>query len=122
MSNDRQLLGKKGEDLAAKHLAQNGYKLVTRNYRCTLGEIDIIAQDGENLVFIEVKTRSGHSFGSPAEAVTRHKQQQILRVAQYYLQEKRCTDVPCRFDVVAVVISKSCQNQIELIVNAFDHC
>lgn len=70
MLNSRQRLGKSGEEAVAEYLKKNGYKILSKNYRCKLGEIDLIARDGKNLVFIEVKTRSGLRYGSPAAAVT----------------------------------------------------
>lgn len=122
MDNSRQHLGRRGEDLAIEYLKQMKYHILCRNYRCRLGEIDIIAQDSDNLVFIEVKTRTSNLFGSPAAAVTIHKQRQILKVAQLYLQEHKLEDSPVRFDVVSVIIDKHNKKQIEIITNAFEHC
>jgi len=122
MSNNRQRLGQRGEDLAAAFLTGKGYKILNRNYSCRLGEIDIIARDSENLVFIEVKTRSSNAFGSPAAAVTLRKQRQISKVAQTYLQANKLCDIPARFDVVSIIINNESNSEIELIPNAFDHC
>lgn len=120
MSEGRQHLGKKGETLASDFLKARGYTILTRNYRRRSGEIDIIAMEGDYLVFIEVKTRRGTSHGHPLEAITARKQRQISKVAQCYLAENNLFDKEARFDVVSVVMSKSNQAQIEIITNAFD--
>ncbi|MGE5590954.1 MAG: YraN family protein [Bacillota bacterium] len=98
----RQALGRKGEDLAAALLTERGCRLVDRNYRCALGELDVVAWDGDTLVFVEVKTRRSSLFGTSAEAVSRSKQARLLRLADWYLQDHRLGQPPCRFDVVAV--------------------
>ncbi|MDW7760999.1 MAG: YraN family protein [Acidobacteriota bacterium] len=95
-------LGRAGEDAAVRHLEQSGYQILTRGFRMFRGEIDIIARDGETLVFVEVKTRTSEDFGRPEDAVTRSKQAQIRKIAQGYLIRVNPGDVPCRFDVLAV--------------------
>ncbi len=122
MSDNRRSLGQSGEKIAADFLQGRGYTILARNYRRRTGEIDIIAREGEMLVFIEVKTRSGGTYGSPAAAITPRKQRQISRTAQYYLAEQDLFDTPARFDVVAVVIGNDQQLDIELIADAFDLC
>lgn len=122
MLNSRQRLGKSGEETIAKYLQKNGYKILVKNYRCKVGEIDIIAIDGPYLVFIEVKTRSGLGFGSPASAVNTRKQRQISRAAQYYLAEQQLFDSPARFDVVSILCADGKSWQIDHINNAFDLC
>lgn len=122
MLNSRQRLGKSGEETVAKYLEKNGYKILIKNYRCKLGEIDIIARDGPDLVFIEVKTRSGLSYGSPAAAVNRRKQRQISRAAQCYLAEQQLFDSPARFDVISLLSGDSNHQRIDHISNAFDLC
>lgn len=122
MSDSRQSLGQNGEKIAADFLQGRGYTILVRNYRRRTGEIDIIAREGEMLVFIEVKTRSGKAYGSPAAAITPRKQRQISRTAQYYLAEQDLFDTPARFDVVTVVIGNDQQLEIELIAEAFDLC
>ncbi len=122
MLNSSQHLGKKGEDIAVEFLRKNGYSILTRNYRCRLGEIDIIAKAREVLVFIEVKTRNGEAYGSPAAAVTHRKQRQISNTAQYYLAEHNLFDTPARFDVISIVICPNKGTMIEIIPNAFDLC
>ena len=85
----KQVTGKLGEDLATKYLEKIGYKIVARNFRCRQGEIDIIARSTEELVFVEVKTRTNLSYGSPAEAVDFTKQKHMEKVAKYYLYKNR---------------------------------
>lgn len=122
MLNSRQRLGQIGEATVAKYLKNNGYKILIQNYRCKLGEIDIIARDGSVLVFIEVKTRSGLNYGSPAAAVDARKQRQISRTAQCYMAEQRIFDSPARFDVVSVLCDNTSHQNIDHISNAFDLC
>jgi putative endonuclease len=100
--NSRADVGRKGEDAAATLLRDQGYKILARNYRCRHGEIDIIAFEDGEYVFVEVKTRVTDEKGSGADAVTPAKQRKIVRVAQQYLVERSLDDRPCRFDVVAV--------------------
>jgi putative endonuclease len=111
--------GKKGEKIAQSFLRKKGYKIVTTNYRCALGEIDIIAKDKQCLVFIEVKTRSNESFGSPKLAITYKKQNQLIKVALSYLKQKRLYQPECRFDVLVITFRQEGENNIELIQNAF---
>ena len=120
MSDSRQNLGKTGETIASDFLKKNGYTILTRNYRRRFGEIDIIAREGDYLVFIEVKTRTGTSHGHPLEAITLRKQRQISKVAQCYLAEKNLFDTTARFDVVSIVMSRNNQAQVEIVTNAFD--
>jgi putative endonuclease len=112
----RKATGRSGEDLAAQYLEQQGYTILERNYRLRIGEIDIIARDGEYLVFIEVKTRRSRKFGSPFEAVDIRKQQQIFKIASAYLQGK---ELPVRFDVVAVHLNEQ-DVRVEVLKNAFE--
>ena len=98
----RQRLGRLGEDAAADALVLAGYRILERSYRCRMGEIDLIVDRGELLIFVEVKTRRDASHGEPAEAVTPAKQRRIGRVAAHYLQRRRQEHRPCRFDVVEV--------------------
>lgn len=122
MLNKRQRLGQGGELYVAKYLKNEGYRILAKNYRCKVGEIDIIARDGKELVFIEVKTRSGLSHGSPAAAVDFRKQRQISRTAQWYLAEQTLSDPPARFDVISVLYDEAGQLTIEHIRDAFDLC
>lgn len=102
MTFARQRLGHEGEDLACAELERRGYLVLTRNHRSRFGEIDIVARDGDTVVFVEVKARLGGEFGNPAEAVTPRKQQRLVAMAEEYVSRYRLHDTPCRFDVVAV--------------------
>lgn len=115
-----QEVGQAGEKIAAEFVREQGYTVVTRNYRKRFGEIDIIAEDAGTLVFIEVKTRRTSEFGSPLEAVDAHKQQRMARAAQDFLSSTGQHDRSARFDVVAVVLQRDSAPQIEHIRNAFD--
>lgn len=110
-------IGMQKERLAAAYLCGNGYRILEANYRCRQGEIDLIARDNDVLVFVEVKYRSGYSFGTAAEAVDRKKQRRICYAAKHYLMKKKiCWDQPVRFDVVAITAEK-----IQVIQNAFSY-
>ncbi len=122
MSKARISLGKKGEDLAEKHLLQHGFSIVTRNYRQKTGEIDIIARDTDCLVFVEVKTRTSLQFGQPFEAVTSRKQMQLSRVALDYLTRNNLLDHASRFDVISILISKDGKTDINHLRNCFEFC
>jgi putative endonuclease len=115
----RIVTGKKGENIAADYLKKNGYRILETNFRCPLGEIDIIARDKEDLIFLEVKTRRSADLGYPEEAVDSRKQKKISRLAEYYLQTNKLTNTPARFDVVAITMSGS-STEVRLIKNAFD--
>lgn len=105
------------EKEAADYLRQQGYEILTMNYRCRIGEIDIIARDGEYLVFAEVKYRKRNDRGNPEEAVNYKKQRTISKVAAFYLmKECKTLDVSCRFDVVSVL-----DGDIRVIKNAFEY-
>jgi putative endonuclease len=95
-------LGSWGEEVAAAYLRKKGMKILARNVRLPVGELDIVAQHGRILVFVEVKTRRGVSHGYPQEAVGATKQRQILRAAQWYLAERKLDRLQPRFDVIAV--------------------
>jgi putative endonuclease len=114
----RKTLGKQGEKQAQKFLIKQGYQLIVSNYRNCFGEIDIIAQDKEDLVFIEVKTRTNNNFGTPPEAINSFKQQKLTKIAKGYLKENNLEDCCCRFDAVCIEI-KQAKPKIELIKNVF---
>lgn len=120
MTFQRQLLGVVGEELAAAALAARGYAILERRFRTDRGEIDIIAQDGETLVFVEVRARATGEFGGAAESVTGAKKRQVTRVAIEYLARHEITDRPCRFDVVAVDAALSGAPVITVYPGAFD--
>jgi len=114
-----QLIGQDAETLACDYLLKNGLNLITRNYRCKTGEIDLIMRDKDALVFVEVRFRRNQNFGSSSETVNYFKQQKLLRTAQFYLLQHRLTDkVPCRFDVIAIT-QATAQPAIEWIKSAF---
>ena len=119
MLNRKQQFGKESESLAARHLKKNGYKILERNYRNTLGEIDIIAKDKDTLVFVEVKAKKTDLFGSPKEAVTHKKQIKISKVALLYLNATSQSNAKARFDVVAILSTKD-STSIEIVKNAFE--
>jgi putative endonuclease len=107
-------LGRVGEQKAVDFLKDKGYKLLAKNFKTHIGEIDIIVKDGEYTVFVEVKTRLNDDFGAPSEAVTRKKQEKYFRVASEYLRNNKLTDSACRFDVVEIE-----NGQINHIIDAF---
>lgn len=111
--------GHRGEDLAVDFLFAKGYRILTRNWRIKAGEIDIIAQDGDTLVFCEVKSRSSTRFGTGAEAVDARKQRKIMQVATLYLQRYRLSNQRCRFDVIEILQPEQDQPQIQHFINAF---
>ena len=119
MSQQRVAFGKTGEDLAVEELERRGYAIVDRRWRTRAGEIDIIARDGDTLVFVEVKARDGHEFGDGAESVTMRKRQTIVRLAKHYVQDARWGDRPCRFDVVTIHLDSG-QPVVTVYPNAFD--
>jgi len=118
MLNKPQQFGQKAEGMAVRYLKRCGYKIIARNHRTRCGEIDIIAREGETLVFIEVKARTSNRYGSAKAAVTPHKQRQISKVALAYLQMTDQSHVKARFDVVTVTQHQEAHN-IDLIRNAF---
>jgi len=127
MASKNKDLGTSGEDIAVRYLESIGYQILARNYRVRFGEIDIIAEHAEDLVFIEVKTRSDFLFGSPLESVTVPKQKQLAKVALEYISKHQYHDRPARFDVVGVKVRpgeklRLQDARIELIQNAFDLC
>lgn len=122
-------IGRYGEDVAAKHLKKQGYRIVKRNFRSGHNEIDIIAENREFLVFVEVKARSGvgtyeYDYGTPAAAVTHAKRKRTVDAARAYLYKNE-TEKQIRFDVIEVYLGKSCYTttpevqKIEHLVDAF---
>lgn len=95
-------LGRRGEDEALKFLETNNFKILSKNFRCKIGEIDIIAKKNEDIIFIEVKTRTSSKFGSPSEAVTYKKRLKILKVAEFFILINNIRDCNFRFDVIEV--------------------
>lgn len=102
----RHELGKTGENLACIYLQKNYYEIIERNFKCKIGEIDIIAKDKNELVFVEVKTRKSKEYGAPADAVDNRKQKHIYKAANYYLYIKQIPDIYTRIDVIEVYLCK----------------
>jgi putative endonuclease len=115
----RAALGKAGENLACRELEQRGLSILARRYRRRGGEIDIVARDGPTVVFVEVKTRGGTSFGAGAEALTEWKRRRITRLAEDFLMRHRLVGCPCRFDVVVIDVASG-RPAIEVFHHAFD--
>jgi putative endonuclease len=113
-------LGQRGEDAAARYLRKLGYVIVARGHRDNIGEIDLVAVDGRTVVFIEVKTRTSHDAGHPADAVDEAKQQRLTRLALSYMKRHDLLECSARFDVVAVTWpADSSRPTIEHYQNAF---
>ncbi|MFQ5852438.1 MAG: YraN family protein [Candidatus Binatia bacterium] len=119
MQSQKQLLGKEGERIAERYLKKKGFTLLERNYRCPVGELDLIALDRRVVVFVEVKTRSDHRFGTPLESVQRRKQQKMIRTALYFLSRHRLHDREARFDVIGISFEDR-GLRVEHVENAFD--
>jgi putative endonuclease len=119
LTRERLELGAFGEELAFRKIKRLGYRSILRNYRCPLGEVDLIARDGDTLVFIEIKTRKGKTVGYAKEAVNERKRRQLSKVALAYMKSINCCDIKARFDVVAVSLGPG-EPEIEVIKNAFD--
>ncbi len=112
--------GRAGEELALKLLKSSGYRIIERNYRCSYGEIDIIASDAGVLVFVEVKSRSSAAYGLPAESVDARKQRHMIKASTEYMVRNGQVDSPARFDVVSVELDAlGTAISTELIKNAF---
>ena len=115
----REALGDRGENLAARHLRNHGYKIIVRNFRCNLGEIDIVAKEGKTLVFVEVKTRA-YDEPAPEEQVNQIKRHQLTKAAKLYLSRYGTPQPPARFDVVAVLWPEGREPQIRHTPHAFE--
>jgi len=116
---DKITTGKEGEKIAAAYLKKNGYRIIEINFRCPIGEIDIVAKEKNDLVFVEVKTRKSMELGYPEQAVGIRKQKKMSQLALWYLQKRKIADTNARFDVVAVTLIPE-KNEVKLIKNAFD--
>ncbi|MGB7604484.1 MAG: YraN family protein [Lutisporaceae bacterium] len=121
MRNNK-LLGAFGEDMACSYLESNGYRIIERNFSCRVGEVDIIAMEGDTLAFIEVKCRTSINFGNPSEAVSYYKQSRIVKTALFFMTKHKIFDYMCRFDVIEVLTDGTEENtSINLIKNAFEY-
>jgi len=117
---DRISLGKKAEEAAALYLRNHGYKIIERNFRCSFGEMDIIAEDGDVLVFVEVRSRSSSAYGLPQETVAWVKQQKLRRLAGFYLKKNKAGERKCRFDVIGILFDQKTEIEtLDLIQDAF---
>ena len=114
MYQNKRQIGSTYEKITGEYLKEQGYEIVTYNFSCKTGEIDIIAKDGCYLVFVEVKYRKDKRQGDPLEAISLRKQRSISKCALYYMKRNRISDVPVRFDVVGIL-----DNQIRLVKDAF---
>jgi len=113
-------VGKKAEEAAALYLRNQGYKIIERNFRCSFGEMDIIAEDGDVLVFVEVRSRRSSAYGLPQETVAWVKQQKLRRLAGYYLKIKKAGEKKCRFDVIGILFDQNMKiKSLDLIRDAF---
>jgi putative endonuclease len=119
MGKESTILGKEGETIAIEYLVSHGYKIFGRNFRSQQGEIDIIAKDGDFLVFVEVKIYSIGSFGTPLGAVRRSKKESMIHAARTYLLKNNIKDTNCRFDVLAIYRSWKGLSSFDLIKDAF---
>ncbi len=112
-------IGKKGEKVAVKYLKKSGFEIIECGFKAMRGEIDIIARENDTIVFVEVKTRRTDEFGSPFEAVDLKKQAQIKKIASIYISKRYQKFIPCRFDVVGIIVKKRGDYEISHIRNAF---
>jgi putative endonuclease len=119
MTRSRYSLGKQGESAAAEYLSSSGIKILDRNFRCPLGEIDLIARDGKTIVFVEVRARQADGICSPEESITIYKRRRLTRAALWYLKQRGLLDSNARFDVVAIRWDGE-KPEINWIVNAFE--
>lgn len=116
----RKEFGRQGEALAARFLARLGYRILEKNLRTPAGELDIVAMDGETLVFVEVKSRRGMRFGTPGDAVDARKRMQLKKAALLYIAKEKIEDTHCRFDVVGITAGSAGEPEVELVRDAFE--
>ncbi|SPF34019.1 conserved hypothetical protein [Syntrophobacter sp. SbD1] len=119
MERSRYYKGKQGERAAAEYLCSSGIKILEKNFRCPLGEIDLVAKDGKSIVFVEVRTRQVDGLCSPEESITLHKRRRLTRAALWYLKQHGLLESYARFDVVAIRWNGE-EPEINWIVNAFE--
>jgi len=121
MTDRRRALGRLGESLAARELERRGYRIIARNWRCPIGEIDLVAERDDTLVFVEVRTRRGNERGTPQESITPAKQAKLIETAQTYLSENSAEERDWRIDVVAVEMTPRGELlRIDVIENAVE--
>lgn len=120
MKDERIDIGKRGEAIAREHLQKQGYAILVNNFRCKLGEIDIIAQDKHIVVFVEVRTLTSAKFGPAYNTVTYHKQQQVKRAALFYISQHNLVNTQFRFDVIGITLNQQTgEHHLDHIPNAF---
>lgn len=119
MRGQKQVLGSEGERIAEAYLRKKGFRVVERNYRCPVGELDLVFLDRRVLVFVEVKTRTDGRFGEPLEAVDRRKQRKMTKTALFFLSQHRLHHREARFDVVGVSW-KGGEPSVQHVENAFE--
>lgn len=119
MTKEHLYLGQSGEEAAVSFIKRNGYRIITKNYKSKLGEIDIIARDKGTICFIEVKSRKTDRYGLPQEAVSMDKQRHISRAALLFLKEKNLLNKKARFDVISIIYNEGIP-KLGLIKNAFE--
>ncbi|HEY3303539.1 MAG TPA: YraN family protein [Candidatus Binatia bacterium] len=117
--DQRQIFGAEGERIAERYLSKKGYRVVERNYRCPMGEVDLILLDRRVIVFVEVKTRRHERFGIPFESVHPRKQQKMIKTALWFLSEHKLHNRDARFDVVGIAFGAR-EPVVEHIENAFE--
>ncbi len=117
---NNKILGNRGEQAAASYLMAHGYQILERNYRCPVGEIDIVASRGTTVIFVEVKTRRSLAYGRPCEAVDYRKQQKIIKTASWYIQGHNLSGRSLRFDVLEVFAQPGGSMQVNHIQGAFE--
>lgn len=118
LSKERRALGAFGENLAADFLQRKGYKILYKNFKCKLGEVDIIAEDRKTLVFVEVRTRRDANYGLPMESILWNKKIKLISIAKFYIEKFSLEDRDIRFDVVSILYKKWFTN-INIIKDAF---
>lgn len=111
----KQKIGKSGEEMAKQYLIQEQYKIIQTNFRCYFGEIDIIAQKDNVLIFVEVKARTNQKYGLPAQSVTKQKKKHIRKTIEYYLLSKKIQNVSIQIDVIEIYLEKRVINHIKNI-------
>jgi putative endonuclease len=121
MDNSRQTSGRIAEQQARQHLEQQGLRLLAQNWACRVGELDLVMQDGDTVVFVEVRYRSHIGWGGALESIDARKRNKVSAAAQYFLQQQpHWAKHPCRFDVVAISASEQPSQRLNWIKNAFD--
>lgn len=120
MSELQLRVGRRGEEMVVKHLKTKGMTILHQNYRCRFGEADVVARDGDTIVFIEVKTRRSKTFGEPEESVDIRKQKKLIRTAEHYLTHHNIVNTPYRIDTAFIVIDPRGDTELEYTENALE--